>query len=107
MILSYKSKKEILGPALNSLKSMVKAGDIKMLTPTDKQNIKNFDKLSINHQRVFKHRLIQKCQQFQKDFEFVLLNFEKLNLKVDKITDIVQLTRLLELYEDLSKLQNM
>ena len=78
-----------------------------MLTPTDKQNIENFDKLSINHKRVFKHRLIQKCQQFQKDFEFVLLNFKKLNLKVDKVTDIVQLTRLLELYEDLSKLQNM
>ena len=78
-----------------------------MLTPTDKQNIENFDKLNINHKRVFKHRLIHKCQQFQKDFEFVLLNFQKLNLKVDKITDIVQLTRLLELYEDLSKLQNM
>ena len=78
-----------------------------MLTPTDKQNIENFDKLSINHKRVFKHRLIQKCQQFQKDFEFILLNFEKLNLKVDKVTDIVQLTRLLELYGDLSKLQNM
>ena len=26
---------------------------------------------------------------------------------IDKVTDIVQLTRLLELYEDLSKLQNM
>jgi len=78
-----------------------------MLTPTDKQNIENFDKLSINHKRVFKHRLIRKCQQFQKDFEFILLNFQKLNLKVDKVTDIVQLTRLLELYEDLSKLQNM
>jgi hypothetical protein len=78
-----------------------------MLTPTDKQNIENFDKLSINHKRVFKHRLVQKCRQFQRDFEFVLLNFEKLNLKVDKVTDIVQLTRLLELYEDLSKLQNM
>jgi hypothetical protein len=86
---------------------MVKAEDIKMLTPTDKQNIENFDRLSINHQRVFKHRLIQKCQQFQKDFEFVLLNLEKLNLKVDKITDIVKLKRLLELYGDLSKLQNM
>ncbi len=81
--------------------------EVEMLTPTDKQNIENFDKLNVNHKRVFKHRLIQKCQQFQKDFEFVLLNFEKLNLKVDKITDIVQLTRLLELYEDLSKLQNM
>jgi hypothetical protein len=66
-----------------------------MLTPTDKQNIGDFDKLSINHKRVFKHRLIRKCQQFQRDFEFILLNFEKLNLKVDKITDIVQLTKFL------------
>lgn len=78
-----------------------------MLTPTDKKNIENFETLTLNHQRVFKHRLIQKCVKFQKDFEFVLLNFSKLNIKVDKIVDIAQLTKLLELYEDISKLQNM
>jgi hypothetical protein len=78
-----------------------------MLTPTDKKNIENFENLTVNHRRVFKHRLIQKCVKFQTDFEFVLLNFSKLNIKIDKIVDITQLTKLLELYENLSKLQNM
>ena len=41
------------------------------------------------------------------DMEFVLLNYEKLGIKIDKIIDIVQLTKLLELYENLLKLQNM
>mgnify|MGYP001564963605 CR=1 FL=1 len=78
-----------------------------MLTPTDKKNIETFDNLTLNHQRVFKHRLIKKFRQFQNDMEFVLLHFEKLDIKVDKIADINQLTKLLELYENLSKLQNM
>jgi hypothetical protein len=78
-----------------------------MLTPTDKKNIENFKNLSINHQRVFKCRLIKKFRKFQEDLEIVLLNYERLGIKVDKIVDIVQLTKLLELYENLSKLQNM
>lgn len=78
-----------------------------MLTPTDRKNIENFDSLTLNHQRVFKHRVIKKFRQFQEGLEFVLLHFEKLGIKVDKIIDINQLTKLLELYEDLSKLQNM
>ena len=78
-----------------------------MLTPTDKKNIETFDSLILNHQRVFKHRLIKKFRQFQEDLEFVLLHFEKLGIKVDKIVEINQLTKLLELYENLSKLQNM
>jgi len=78
-----------------------------MLTPTDKKNIENFEKLNLNHQRVFKHRLIKKFREFQEDLEFVLLNYERLGIKVDKIINIVQLTKLLELYENLSKLQNM
>lgn len=86
---------------------MLGIGDIKMLTPSDKKKIENFESLRINHQRVFKHRLIKKCLQFQKDLEFILLYHEKLNIKVDKIIDINQLTKLLELYENLSILQNM
>ena len=78
-----------------------------MLTPTDKKNLEDFKNLKINTQRVFKHRLIKKFRSFQEDLEFVLLHYEKLNLKVDKIIDINQLTKLLELYENLSKLQNM
>jgi hypothetical protein len=78
-----------------------------MLTPSDFINIKNFENLDINHQRVFKHRLIKKFRKFQEDLEFVLLYYEKMNIKVDKIIDINQLTKLLELYENLSKLQNM
>lgn len=97
----------MLGLASNSLKNMVKAEDIKMLTPTDKKNINNFEKLNINHQRVFKHRLIKKCSNSLKDIEYVLLNQETLKVKIDKIIGVVQLVNLLELYENLSKLQNM
>ena len=78
-----------------------------MLTPTDFRNIANFENLNLNHQRVFKHRLIRKFRRFQEDLEFVLRHYEKMNIKVDKIIDINQLTKLLELYENLSKLQNM
>ncbi len=78
-----------------------------MLTPTNKNNIEKFENLNINHQRVFKHRLIQKCQQSLKDVEYVLLHYEKLNLKIDRAIDISQLTNLLELYENLCLLQNV
>ena len=78
-----------------------------MLTPTDKINIEKFNILNLNHQRVFRHRLTRKFQQFQHDLEIVLLNHEKLGIRINKIVDINQLTKLLELYEDLNKLQNM
>lgn len=45
--------------------------------------------------------------KFQEDLEIVLLHYEKLNLKADRIIDIVQLTKLLKLYEDLKKLPNV
>ncbi len=86
---------------------MVKVEAIKMLTPTDIKNIEGFQKLPPNHQRVFKHRLIKKCIMSQEDLEFILLNYDKLKIKIDKIIDINQLTKLLELYENLTKLQNM
>ena len=79
----------------------------KMLTPTNLKNIKNFKSLKTNTQRVFKHRLIKKCSSSLKDIEYILLNREKLNIKVDKIIDISQLVNLLDLYEKLSLLQNM
>lgn len=78
-----------------------------MLTPTDKINIEKFNILNLNHQRVFRHRLTRKFQRFQQDLEIVLLNHENLGIKINKIVDINQLTKLLELYEDLNKLQNM
>lgn len=78
-----------------------------MLTPTDIKNIKNFESLKVNHKRVFKHRLIKKCSSSLRDIEIVLNNYEKLNLKIDKVLDINQLINLLELYESLSLLQNM
>jgi len=78
-----------------------------MLTPTDKNNIKNFESLKEGHKRTFKHRLIKKCRQFPEDLEVVLLHYEKINIKVDKIIDINQLTKLLKLYENLCLLQNM
>jgi len=77
-----------------------------MLTPSDLKNIRNFKTLTKNHKRVFKHRLLKKCRDSLKGIEYVLLSYDKLNLKVDKTIDIVQLIKLRELYEDLSKLQN-
>jgi len=96
----------MLGPPLNSLKNMVKIEDIKMLTPTDIKNMENFENLKEGHKRIFKHRLIKKFRQFQEDLEVVLLHYEKMKIKVDKIIDINQLTKLLKLYEDLCLLQN-
>ena len=78
-----------------------------MLTPTDKRNLKNFWSLTSNHQRVFKFRLKNKCVSALKDVEFVLSNYEKLNIKVNKILDINQLVNLLEWYERLCLLQNV
>ena len=97
----------MLKPPLNSLKNMVKAEDIKMLTPSDIKKIKNFENLTISHQRTFRHRLCKKFINFQKDLEIVLLNYENLGIKIGKVIDIVQMTKLLELYENLTKLQNM
>ena len=77
-----------------------------MLTPSDIKNINNFENLKEGHKRTFKHRLIKKCRQCQKDLEIVLLHYEKMNIKVDKIININQLTKLLKLYEDLKKLPN-
>lgn len=81
--------------------------EIKMLTPTDLKNIKNFEKLNPNHRRVFKHRLIKKCVACQKDLEFVLLNYVGLGLKADKIIDIEQLVNVVKCYEKLYTLQNV
>jgi hypothetical protein len=78
-----------------------------MLTPTDKRNIQNFENLSANHQRVFKHRLIKKCGASFQEIEVVLRNYKKLGIKIEKAVDIVQLATLLELYSKLNLLQNM
>lgn len=78
-----------------------------MLTPSDKKNIKIFESLKENHKRVFKCRLIKKCRSALKDIEFLLLHYEELKLKVDRVIDIDQLTKLLELYEKLCLLQNV
>ena len=85
---------------------MAKAEGIKMLTPSDIKKIKNFENLEEGHKRTFKHRLCKKFIRFQQDLEVVLLHYEKMNIKVDKIIDINQLTKLLKLYEDLCLLQN-
>ena len=78
-----------------------------MLTPTDKNNIKDFENLKVTHQRTFKHRLIKKCAQFPKDLKFVLLHYEQLNLKIEKLINPLLLFEIIELYENLLKLQNM
>ena len=86
---------------------MGKIEDGKMLTPSDKDNIKKFERLGANHKRVFKHRLRVKCISAIRDIQFVLSHYEKLRLKPDKFIDIIELTELLEQYESLCLLQNM
>lgn len=78
-----------------------------MLTPTDKNNLKNFEKLTPNHQRVFKHRIIEKCNSALRDIETVASYHEKLKLKIDKFLDINKIVDLMKLYEDLCLLQNV
>ena len=78
-----------------------------MLTPTDKNNMENFKRLSGGHQRTFKHRLKIKCTTAIKDIQFVLTNYEKLGIKPDKFVNIIELTNLMEQYENLCLLQNM
>lgn len=78
-----------------------------MITPSDKKKIEEFNQLTTNHKRVFKHRLIKKCLNAQEDLLFVLRQFNKLNLKIDKIILPQKIFEILEIYENLCKLQNM
>jgi hypothetical protein len=78
-----------------------------MLTPTDIENLKNFEKLKPNHKRVFKHRITEKCISSLKDIEVVLTYHEQLRLKINKILDIDHLMNLMEWYEKLCLLQNV
>jgi hypothetical protein len=87
---------------------MERGGDIiKMLTPTDKRNLNNLEKLTPNHKGVFKHRIKKKCNSALKDIEFVARNCEKFGFKIDKILNINQLTNLILCYEKLALLQNV
>ena len=76
-----------------------------MLTPTDLKNIKNFDDLNKNHQRIFKFRLKGKCSRIFQDLDYLLLNYSKLKLKKEEIIDINRLISLIKTYEDLEKLE--
>jgi len=78
-----------------------------MLTPSDRKNIKNFKFLDVNHQRVFKHRLIKKCESSINDIIYILVSYENMPFKLDKLLDVEKIVEILELYENLSKLQNM
>lgn len=75
-----------------------------MLTQREKENISNFGDLKKNHQRVFKHRLKKKCLSAIKDTKIVIMNYEKLGIKIDLFVDI---NELIGLYEDISLLQNL
>jgi len=78
-----------------------------MLTSTDLKNIKNFDNLNANHQRVFKHRLRKKCISAIKDIQYVFIHHKKLNIKIDKFLEINEVINLLDQYENLCLLQNV
>ena len=78
-----------------------------MLTTTDIENIRNFENLNSNSQRVFKHRLKKKCLSAIKDVQYVLVYHEKLNTKPDKFVDVNEVINLLDQYENLCLLQNV
>mgnify|MGYP001580559542 CR=1 FL=1 len=56
-----------------------------MITPSDLKKIETFYELNPNHQRVFRHRLVRKCLQFQKDLEVIMLNSRALKIDIEKI----------------------
>lgn len=78
-----------------------------MITPSDLQKIKKFNELSPNHKRVFRHRLTQKCIEFQKDLELVILNADKLGIKVRKVFDLSRISHIFEAYQSQEALQSM
>ena len=78
-----------------------------MITPSDINKIENFNELNVNHKRVFRHRLVKKCLQFQKDLEIVILNSETLKIEVEKVIDLNQLINLVELYQNKEALQKV
>jgi len=78
-----------------------------MLTPSDLWKIENFYKLNKNHQRVFRHRIKEKFKKAPEDMVYVLLNYEKIKLKPNKLVDIDSLKNLIETIESLETLQNM
>jgi len=78
-----------------------------MLTPSDIKNIENFDKLNSNHQRVFRFRIKNKCKYSIKDLNYILLNYNKLKLKLDDFIDIDSLINFVDTIEKLEALQNM
>lgn len=78
-----------------------------MLTPTDKKNIHQFKTLKPNHQRVFKHRLRKKCISSIRDIRYVLLNYDKMKLRLDKFVQLEDLISLIKTYEEVYLLQNM
>ena len=77
-----------------------------MITPSDLKKIENFYELNSNHKRVFRHRLVRKCLQFQRDLEIVMLNSKTLKIDIDKIINLNQLINLVELYQNKEALQN-
>ncbi len=78
-----------------------------MITPSDLIKIKEFSELNANHRRVFRYRLIKKCQQFQKDLEIVMLNSKVLKINIEKVIDLNQLINLIEVYQHKEALQNV
>jgi len=76
-----------------------------MLTFTDYQNVRNFEKLTYNHQKVFRHRIKTKCKDCLKDLKYVLLNYKKLKIyNPNKIIDLDDLMEILQFYEDLRRI---
>jgi len=78
-----------------------------MLNPTDLENIRNFENLNANSQRVFKHRLKKKCISAITDIQYVLAHYKKLNIKIDKFLEVNEVINLLDQYENLCLLQNV
>ena len=75
-----------------------------MLSNIDIKNIRNFENLKVNHQRVLRWKLRKKCTKLLYHLEYLLLNHDKLKIKPNEIIDTEQLKKVIDLYENTQKL---
>ena len=71
-----------------------------MLTLIDHSNIKRFNELSKNHQKVFRYRIKNKFKGIFNDILTILDNYEKLGISPEKLINLSQLMKIIEKYKE-------
>ena len=70
-----------------------------MLSKIDIKNIKNFELLEPYHQRIIRSKFYKKSKKSIKDLQFLLINKNKLKLKLNKVISYEELENLLDLLQ--------